>query len=367
MTSAFQDKSARVIFVDPSGPVRQMVSDVIRSLGFESVEGRGSIADLIEHLEIDEADWVIVPLMGEETVNAMHLLQVVTATPELKNTRVSFLLEEQEHEVLPTAVELGLFSWHTKPFNKESLTKSFTELIETLEANEWDATRTAAHYLRKFLDTADDKEVRCQLEKSLVNLYPGDVDQLTILARALHIAEKQDEAKSVLAQAKLLASDNAAQIDEIAKELFDTTDLGSTDGAANALGLKTAVVVDSDEAVTTEIEQILKEVGVEEIKIFHDGAAAWEYLKDAEEPDVIVQEWRIPKLSGPYLIQNIRHKGFASVPVIVASSLLKPNDMPLLREMGIAKIVNKPLAKKDFLSNLIWTIQQDRSPSEQQI
>ena len=88
MTSAFQDKSARVIFVDPSGPVRQMVSDVIRSLGFESVEGRGSIADLIEHLEIDEADWVIVPLMGEETVNAMHLLQVVTATPELKNTRV---------------------------------------------------------------------------------------------------------------------------------------------------------------------------------------------------------------------------------------------------------------------------------------
>jgi tetratricopeptide (TPR) repeat protein len=51
-------------------------------------------------------------------------------------------------------------------------------------------------------------------------------------------------------------------------------------------------------------------------------------------------------------------------PIIVLSSLIKTSDMPLIRELGVANLALKPLEKVTFLKAVIWTIQQDRIPSD---
>ncbi len=40
--------------------------------------------------------------------------------------------------------------------------------------------------------------------------------------------------------------------------------------------------------------------------------------------------------------------------------------MPLIREMGVANVVQKPFDRTEFVKCLIWTIQQERMPTEQQ-
>jgi DNA-binding response OmpR family regulator len=87
-------------------------------------------------------------------------------------------------------------------------------------------------------------------------------------------------------------------------------------------------------------------------------------MDHAREPDLIVMEWRIPKVSGPLLLQRVRSRGFMHTPIIVLSSLIKTSDMPLIRELGVANLALKPLEKATFLKAVIWTIQQDRIPSD---
>src|SRR5690606_4327516 len=139
---------------------------------------------------------------------------------------------------------------------------------------------------------------------------PGDVELLVSLAKAQKANGLEQDAKSTLGQAKLLAPDSADELAGAAQELFGDEDLAVEGNLRlNALGLKSVVVVDSDETVTRELGHIFSDIGVDDVHVFHDGEAALKHFENGEEPDLIIHEWRIPKISGPYFIQKIRHKG----------------------------------------------------------
>ena len=104
------------------------------------------------------------------------------------------------------------------------------------------------------------------------------------------------------------------------------------------------------------LKKTLAEIGVENVVSFADGDEATAWVESNDEPDLIIHEWRIPSLSGPLFIQRVRAKGFYRVPLVVISSLIKPDDMPLIREMGIAEVVAKPLEKTNLLPALVWTV-----------
>ena len=370
MTSRFTDKKSRVHVIDPSGPVRQMMTDVIRtSMGFETVEGKASIQDVLGYLEVDHIDWILMPLMADQPVNALHLLKICTEQPDLKHMRISFLLDDSETYVLPAAFEMGLLSWHPKPFTKDSLTEEMKKLLGVMEGMKFNEPLVAAHYLRQQLRAAKNHALQETLEKSLLNVFPGNPQILLELAQPQFHLDKKPQAQKALAQVKLLDPALAPKADEIGKALFgDDYKAGVTGGEGpsdvNVLGVKTAVAVDSDASVLKALEDMLKKLGVEEVQTFSDGEAAWAWLEANPEPELLIMEWRIPKLSGPMLIQRVRSKGFHSVPVVVLSSLLKTDDMPLAREMTIANIIGKPLNKELLIPALIYTLQQERLPTE---
>ncbi len=86
-------------------------------------------------------------------------------------------------------------------------------------------------------------------------------------------------------------------------------------------------------------------LGVHEVHAFQDGQKAWEAIESGLQVDAVIMEWKIPNLSGPLFLQRLRMQGQVTLPVIVLSSLVTKKDKNLLREMGVATVVEKPLRR----------------------
>ena len=368
MNEKFSDKSAATIIVDPSGSVRTLIGDVLKSAGFKKVQGVGSLADAMAQLETEEVDWLILPLAADQEINGLQVMQLCLEVPHLQHVRVSLLLEENETWCLSKAFELGLLSWHAKPFTKVTLGSEIDKLMKRLESSSWNMTHASAEFVREYLASKKDVKTHLAFEKSMLDVFPGNGDLLIHLAEAQLNSGKKDLAKAALSQAKLLQPDREESIKTIAQKMFGDEGLNIPAGESapiNAMGIKSCVIVDSDETIRQSVKESLASLGVPEIQEFNDGITAWEWLEKNSQPDLLVMEWRLPKLTGPLLMQRVRHHGFHELPIIVLSSLIKPEDMPLIREIGIANVVSKPIEKSALVTAVVWTVQQERLPTEQ--
>jgi len=364
MTDKFKDKSASVIVIDSSGPSRQLLGECVKGFGFTKVQGLATVKDALEQLEVEPCDWIITSLNSDQPENAMSLLKLCTMHTELRGTHVSFLLTDAEKVCLPAAFALGLVSWHRKPFTKDSLTQDLGDLLKLFEAKNWNLTLVASDFLRKILQGAENKSDWVEFEKSLLDLYPGTPDLLMFLAEALFAAGNGPAAQMTLQQAVLLQP----SLDDAAKKLKakhpQSGATGAETQAINVLGITNAVIVDSDEAIKNSVKSTLKEIGLDKVEAFDDGPTAAAWIKANPNPGLIIQEWRIPKMPGPLFLQRVIAEGAVSTPVVVLSSLIKKDDMPLLKEMGVAALIEKPFDKTEFLNTIIRTIQQERLPNE---
>ena len=80
---------------------------------------------------------------------------------------------------------------------------------------------------------------------------------------------------------------------------------------------------------------------------------------------LILMEWKIPVLSGMALVQRIRKLGFNDCLIVILSSLVKKQDIPLLQEVGVDTVLEKPFEASQFCKELIGVVHQSRKPSEQ--
>jgi CheY-like chemotaxis protein len=371
MLSKLSDKTAKIAIVDNSAATRQLLSETVKSFGYSQIHGMASIKDLIQFMETDDTDLVICSLEAANEYNALNVLNLITKNADLRHLRVCIVYDEEDLYALPKAFELGAIATIAKPFTKETLKQSFAKLIEETEANNANEALVAASFLRQIFEKNADFEGWVEFEKKMLSFFPGSTGLLLTLGEALLSSGRRDEAAQVLNQAMLIDPNLADQAEIIfSKVETDGETLQSLNSASggkfNALGLDRVVVVDPDETIQTAIKEILLEVGASEVECFSDGVSAAAYIKDNPNPQLVIQEWRIPQLSGPMFIQRIVSEGAASTPIIVLSSLVQPKDMPLIREIGVTNVVEKPFDRTEFLKCVIWTIQQERIPTEQQ-
>ena len=367
MDNKFQDKSAKVVVVENSGAARTLLAEVVRGLGFSDVSGLPTIKDAIGVLEVEPVDWLICPVLSDHTENGIALLKLHCSHPSLRPLRISLMVEEGDGSVLPDAFEYGLLSYHNKPFTKDSLKSELSEFLELYEKNHWQSALVASVYLRKHLMEAEKYEDLLNFERRLMNLYPGNVDRLFNLVPPLVKLERMDEAKATLLQIRQMNPGAEDRIKSMIDEYLPGESLeDSGDGTAlNFLGVKKILVVDNDDAVRQAAVSILTEMGIPEIVECDNGEDAVAKAKEHQDIEVIIQEWRLPKLTGPLLIQRFQEEGLAHVPVIVFSSLITEQDKPFIKEMGVSYLIKKPLDRSEFVQGLIWTVQQDRAPTDQ--
>lgn len=356
-----------VIVIESSGSVRQMMTDVIKELGFVKITGLSTPKDALRTLEVEPVDWIVTSLVASESINALHLLKIITQQPKLRNTAVTLLWESSNDDsALAHAFELGLLSLHPKVFVRDALLESFKGLFEFFKIYHWDQTLVAAEYVREFLTQKGLHKERLVFEESLLLMYPGSPQVLLSLVEAELALGQLERGAVLLDQLELIDDRMAAHCRRLKQQYQCGTVSPTPDKPKNIMGIRSAVVVDADTDVLFHIEELLAKVGVESIKTFESGIAAVEWLSTSgKEPDLVIMEWKIPGITGAILVQRIRSMGFHLVPIIVLSSLIRNSDTPLLREMGVDECQEKPFDQGTFYKVVIRAIQQNRCPTEE--
>ena len=356
-----------VLVVEPAASIRMVLMDVLRSLGFNSVQGVPTCKDALKMLEVEPINWLIMPLMASEPVNALQIIKLVTTEPNLRSVITSLLIDPSTEEYcLASAFELGLFSWHRKSYVKENLQQDFEALMAQLALHGDNMTLTSAEYLRRFLTERRMYKSRIALEENLMTLYPGSAKVLINMAEAEIFIGGEARAAGLLNQAEIVDKRIKPYCDQLREKYLKNLPAGTQIASENVLGVRKVLLIDPDTDVLFAFKEMLGQLGVKSIEAFEDGKRAADWLAaEAQEPDLIIMEWRLPGLSGPVLAQRIRQSEFFQVPIIVASSLVKKEEKPLLREMGVDEVLEKPFDQAAFNQVVIWALQQNKAPTEQ--
>lgn len=366
MDEKFKDKKVKIVVSEPSGAIRQLIVETLKFFGYKNVQGLSSIKDLIGAVEVDPIDWVITNSYEDQETKAINLLKLVTETPSLKHIKTTVILDEKEASSLPICYELGLFFHLIKPFNKESIKQFFEDFEKNMEENKFNTAQVSAEYLRDHLVSQKNYAEQCHLERSLLKHFPGDLKVLKNLAIAQFNQGKNEESMLTLKQMLIIDPDHSKQLEEFGKKIFgedfEIDKIKPSENSVNTLNVKSCVIIDSDDAARKTTTDILKQLGIQEFHEFQDGKEAWEHIEKQNSIDLIIQEWKVPKVSGPQLIQRI-HQKLPTTPVIIISSLITDEDAPLLQEVGIDSVLTKPIDKAALSKQIVSVIQQDRVPT----
>ncbi|NRA46904.1 MAG: response regulator [Oligoflexales bacterium] len=184
MTTPIHEKTASVLVIEPSGALRQLIIVTIKKIGFNNVTGVADIKDALGVMEADPVDWIITSILKDDKINSLHLLPIIASKPILKNTRISFFIDESEEDYVLPAYEQGLFCHFSKPFNKDSLFEGFTGHFKKYEELGWDDTKFSAHHIFNQLRDKKSFDMQEKLAMSLLNIYPGDLSTMLELAVA---------------------------------------------------------------------------------------------------------------------------------------------------------------------------------------
>lgn len=368
MSQKFADKSAKILVVEASQSLRGQVVDVLRAKGFEKPESNNTAGEAILRLGGNSYDWVIASLGGNDPENALHLLKLATMVQQLRGTRITLMLDENEKFVIPLAFELGLLAYHPKRFTKDEINFEIGEFLKTFESHNWNPVLMSAHSLRTFLRSKEMFQSLIYLEEGLAQTFPTQAQFCLNAAEAQFLAKQPENALKTLYHLVLKDPSKTEEARKIAVQhgQGEKFNPGSKAEAIGHLGLKSALILDSDSAVQNSIRDALQEMGVAKVDAMADGEEALNWLKTNEKPSLLVHEWRIPKVSGPNFIQRIRTMGLHDVQLMILSSLVKPADYSITREMGVAAIIEKPFNREYFIKRILDHFHQECMPTEPQ-
>lgn len=366
MDQRFESKQLKVLIIEASSSMRAILTETLRDQGLTDITGMTSIKDALGILEVEAVDWIVTTTFSKEPLNAFHLLKLITENGALLATRVSLLIGDDEKELLPPAYSLGLMSHHPVAMTKELLGKEWQQLYDRISGHKQNLSLVAADYLRGYLDETCDHGSALALETQLWQAFP---EQFELLEQALpHMQElgEEDLLKDTLKKLRLIYGEDEKDKWEFLRCTYlPAQDVESDDELDTGNNpIKQVVVIDPDETLHSIYESIFADFGAEGVTIFTDGAKALAHLEANPNPDLIIQEWRLPEVTGPLFLQKAIGKDALESQFVVHSSLLNGKDIPLAQELGVATVVEKPLERSRLVKGIVQVVRQHDTPTE---
>jgi two-component system chemotaxis response regulator CheY len=110
--------SKTALIVDDSNTIRMLVGDVLRRLGFKTLEAKTGV----EALElVGSAIHLIVSDINMPEMDGITLVQRLRAIPAMRATPILMLTTETSGELKAKAKAVGATGWLTKPFDPSQL------------------------------------------------------------------------------------------------------------------------------------------------------------------------------------------------------------------------------------------------------
>ncbi|APJ03855.1 response regulator [Silvanigrella aquatica] len=355
-----------IVILETISPIQQMYMSAFINIDYKLVSPFSDLNELINYIRESHVDWCILSLEHLVNTNLIDFLNNLYRSSKNQLLTISIINKENDNiNLLLSLFEQGLFSNFLKPISMEDFEKQLQDLLESVNILKGNYTLVSSNFIRNILKQNKMYKDLLQFEKSILDFFPGSPRCLINLAEAECLNKDFSSATKTIAQAKFIDPESESQCNIIYEKYLKHLNEVSKEENKNILGIQNCMIIDPDSDVQYYVSETLKRLGVIDCQKITDGDSALEYLTKNKEPDLIIMEWKIPKISGVALVQRIRKLGFNQCFIVIISSLVKVTEHPLLQEVGVDTIIEKPFDGEKLSKELIGVTQRDRKPLEQ--
>jgi DNA-binding response OmpR family regulator/thioredoxin-like negative regulator of GroEL len=368
LPAAIIQRSAQVAVVADALAVRQELAAVLRDMGFRDVISFVNAREIRRHLQQHRFQWVVLVPSVNSASECVEMIADLALQFQPGAPRISLIHDQVLFQHIPNLFALGLFSIHQCAITREAMSNALRGLDQRIRAEQGQEANIAAHYLREHYRLQQKFSEWIDMEKRLVQAFPNNPRHLVHLGAGLMYAGHEERGVTTMAQAVYLNP----KLEHLCREEFERfrqardTGIDPTQvGQHTSRRISRCLIVDSDPAVRKQLTGLMEQLKIPLIYTAEDGEDAWKWIQVNKAPEIMLTEWRLPKVSGMALIQRLRSAGYHDTTVCIVSSLVKREDLALLNEMTVAHLITKPIQRDDAILGLRWVMRQERRPTEQ--
>ncbi|PIE61963.1 MAG: response regulator [Desulfobacterales bacterium] len=112
------------------------------------------------------------------------------------------------------------------------------------------------------------------------------------------------------------------------------------------------LVVDDFATMRRILKNILKQLGFKNLVEADDGATAWGVL-EAQEIDLIISDWNMPKMTGLELLKKVRANGkYKDIPFLMVTAEAQKQNVIEAVQAGVSNYVVKPFTAESISEKL---------------
>ena len=125
------DPKTRFRVVDDFSPMRRIVRNLLKELGFANVDEAEDGAVALQKLKSSPYDFVVTD-WNMPNMDGLTLLQSIRRTPELKHLPVLMITAEAKKENIIAAAQAGASGYVVKPFTAATLAEKLEKIFEKM-------------------------------------------------------------------------------------------------------------------------------------------------------------------------------------------------------------------------------------------
>lgn len=355
-TFQLNKKSQTIVIFDPTNSRRNQIYAILDNLGFRQVVHYRDAADILALLASDPPAWIFTPLLADQEITGFHILRegLAAQTP----CQVSMFFEPGEECYVPLAFSFGIISCHMTSIKNNFLKDEISQVVKAINRYGND-TLVAAAYLKNHLQKNKSYAKQVELCEKMVSLFPKMAEVYLWLAEAYFLCQMTRDATYTLTLCDKLEDYDQQAVDRLLKQYLPRP-LDASDRRPPIHG---CVIIDSDTSSCFQTRKILSLLKAENVMWFNNSEDALHYLNQSRNVELLVTEWKQPAVNGASVIQRISELGLDRLAIVITSSQVKQEDIPLLKEFSVSAVITKPLQEKEGLTTIAKAVMQNRFPS----
>ena len=123
------NKNIKILFVDDSSVIRDMVESSLLQLGYMDIESAEDGVEALELASQEEYDFIITDI-NMPNMDGIELIRILRDKLTYASIPIMVLTTEWSESIKQKGKEVGATSWIVKPFDTELLDKAMIETIQ---------------------------------------------------------------------------------------------------------------------------------------------------------------------------------------------------------------------------------------------
>jgi two-component system chemotaxis response regulator CheY len=123
------DANIRILYVDDSSTVRDMVESHLIDLGYFNIQGAEDGVEALELCEQDDYDFIITDI-NMPNMDGIELIRRLRSKLDYAATPIMVLSTEWTKAMKQKGKDVGATSWIVKPFDRELIARGISETID---------------------------------------------------------------------------------------------------------------------------------------------------------------------------------------------------------------------------------------------